>query len=221
VKSSKKPISLIFLEKHRLAFLLALIVLIKFAVLASVPYLGNWDERFHALVAKNMISFPFKPMLKINPLYVKDYKAWCCNHIWLHKQPLFLWQMALSMKLLGANLLALRLPSILMTTLNALLVYDIARIWLKDKTIAFFSFILTGFSSYILLVSNGVMPTDHNDIAFGFYICASFWAFLKYTASVNKLGWIIVTGIFAGCAVLNKYLIICTMANIYKVQFSD
>lgn len=58
------------------------------------PFLHDWDERFHAIVAKNMITYPFKPMLFVNPVLPYDYRAWCCNHIWVHKQPLFLWQMA-------------------------------------------------------------------------------------------------------------------------------
>jgi len=27
------------------------------------PFLNTWDEQFHALVAKNMMANPFKPML--------------------------------------------------------------------------------------------------------------------------------------------------------------
>src|SRR6185295_14523546 len=82
------------------------------------PFLHDWDEHFHALVAKNMIAHPFMPMLLANPVFPYNYKDWTSNHIWLHKQPLFLWQMALSMKLFGVNLFALRLPSALMGTIQ-------------------------------------------------------------------------------------------------------
>ncbi|MBP7399885.1 MAG: hypothetical protein KA954_09890, partial [Chitinophagales bacterium] len=65
------------------------------------PYLHDWDERFHALVAKNMMTHPFTPMLRANPVLPYDETSWTDGHIWLHKQPLFLWQMALSMKIFG------------------------------------------------------------------------------------------------------------------------
>ncbi len=38
--------------------------------------LHDWDERYHALVAKNMIEQPFKPMLYKNPVLPYDYKDW-------------------------------------------------------------------------------------------------------------------------------------------------
>jgi len=40
----------------------------------SDPYLHEWDERYHALVAKNMIDDPFKPTLYKNPVLPFDYK---------------------------------------------------------------------------------------------------------------------------------------------------
>ena len=89
-------------------------------------YLHDWDERFHALVAKNMMEYPFQPMLRVNPVLDYDYTAWCCNHIWLHKQPFFLWQMALSMKIFGVNTFALRLPSAIM---GALLIFPTFQNW--------------------------------------------------------------------------------------------
>ena len=51
------------------------------------PYLHAWDERYHALVAKNLMDDPLLPLLRAEPLVPYDNKAWCCNHIWVHKQP--------------------------------------------------------------------------------------------------------------------------------------
>ena len=31
------------------------------------PFLHSWDEHFHALVGKNLLSNPLKPMLLTNP----------------------------------------------------------------------------------------------------------------------------------------------------------
>lgn len=51
------------------------------------PFIHLWDEQFHALVAYNMISDPFNPMLYKNPLLPYGCRNWTSNYIWLHKQP--------------------------------------------------------------------------------------------------------------------------------------
>jgi 4-amino-4-deoxy-L-arabinose transferase len=170
------------------------------------PYLHEWDERFHALVAKNMISFPFKPMLFQNPYFPYDYKDWSYNHIWLHKQPLFLWQMALSMKLFGVNVMALRFPSVIMGTTIVWLVYDISRKWINNDKIAFVAAYFSCFSYYSLELISGRMSTDHNDVAFLFYVTCSFWAFTRFIFSDMKIKWALLIGVFVGMAVLNKWL---------------
>jgi 4-amino-4-deoxy-L-arabinose transferase-like glycosyltransferase len=109
---------------------------IRYFMIGLDPFLNDWDERFHALVAKNMMQHPFKPMLREFPIMDYGLHDWCCNHIWLHKQPLFLWQMALSMSIFGVNEVAMRLPSALM---GALLVFPIFRIGklLFDEEVGF------------------------------------------------------------------------------------
>src|SRR5690606_2197726 len=54
------------------------------------PFLNLWDEQQHALVAKHMADRPFYPTLYDRPLIGYDYKMWIANHVWIHKQPLFL-----------------------------------------------------------------------------------------------------------------------------------
>jgi 4-amino-4-deoxy-L-arabinose transferase len=66
-------------------------------------FLHDWDEQYHALVAKNMMSDLFNPVLYRNELLAGDSGDWFLTHIWLHKQPLFLWQMALSQKIFGIS----------------------------------------------------------------------------------------------------------------------
>jgi len=81
------------------------------------PFLHEWDERYHALVAKNMLDHPFKPVLRADPVLPYDHRQWWDIHVWLHKQPLFLWQIAASFAVLGIHEWTLRLPMVLMTTL--------------------------------------------------------------------------------------------------------
>src|ERR1044072_8462509 len=61
-------------------------------------FLHEWDERYHALVAKNMLKHFFIPTLYDRPLLPADYHNWTLAHVWLHKQPLSLWLMTGSIK---------------------------------------------------------------------------------------------------------------------------
>ena len=101
------------------------------------PFLADWDERYYALVARNMMDDPFHPMLKTEILFPYDIKAWCCNHIWLHKQPLYMWQMALSMKIFGVSEFTMRYPSILMGALMVPMLYRITLLYTKNAWLAF------------------------------------------------------------------------------------
>ena len=102
-------------SNYRLCVLILVVLGITLRVFAgSDLFLHDWDERYHALVAKNMMDDPFTPMLYQNPILGYDIENWCGNHIWLHKQPLPLWMMSASMSVFGINEIALRLPSILL-----------------------------------------------------------------------------------------------------------
>jgi 4-amino-4-deoxy-L-arabinose transferase-like glycosyltransferase len=181
--------------------------LVRLYLVAIDPYLYDWDERFHALVAKNLIDNPLKPMLRVNPVLGYDAADWCCNHIWLHKQPLFLWQMALSMKVFGVNLIALRLPSIVMGTLGVYFVHDISRRWMQDKTAAFIAALIAAFSYFQIEHTTGRLSVDHNDVAFIFYMGAALWAYTRFFLGGKAWRWAVLTGVFVGCAILVKWLI--------------
>lgn len=169
------------------------------------PMLHEWDEKYHALVAKNMILNPFKPMLYTHQSFPTDIYNWTNNHIWLHKQPLFLWQMAASMKLLGVSEFAMRAPSVIMGTLMPLFLYRMAKLLFASRLAGCFAALLMATNNYSLNLISGREGMDHNDIAFCFYVTASFWAYSEFL-NEKTLKWVIITGIFAGCAVLNKWL---------------
>ncbi len=171
----------------------------------SDAFLHMWDEQIHAVVAKNMVSNPFKPMLVTDPVLPYNYKGWLNNHVWLHKQPLFLWQIALSFKLFGTSVFSLRLPSILMTTLLVFPVFRIGKIISGTQTGIYAALLVTG-SNFIYQLSSGRLATDHNDIAFLFYVTLSIWAFFEKEKSGNR-AWIIFIGLFSGAAILNKWLV--------------
>ncbi len=195
-------------DKKELGLLLLLTsaFLLRILMISVDPYVHEWDERYHALVAKNMIHFPFRPMLFVHPVFNYDIKDWSYNHIWLHKQPLFLWQMAFSMKIFGVNTIGLRIPSAIMGTVMVWLVYDTGLQWIRNNKIAFLAAFQTAFAYKILELTSGLESLDHNDLTFTFYVTCSFWAFGRYINSNFHLKWSILIGFFAGMAVLNKWL---------------
>jgi len=118
---------------------------------------------------------------------------------------LFLWQMALSMKIFGVNEIALRLPSAIMSLITVYFVFSVAK-RLLNKYIAFFACIFLIFSSFVLDLLSGYHHTDHNDIAFIFYVTASFWAWVNYATNNRKNLNLVLIAIFSAAAVLTKWL---------------
>lgn len=197
----------LFLNKRKIIVYLLLFssaLLVRIHYIQQDPYLHDWDERYHALVAKNFISNPSVPILRSNPVLPYDYQAWWENHIWVHKQPLFLWQMALSMKIFGINEVALRLPSAILCSFLCLIILRIG--YLMDKPIAGLSgALLFCFSMFSIELTTGAMGMDHNDISMVFYVSCSIWALFEYYNSKNHI-WLIFVGIFSGFAILVKWL---------------
>lgn len=193
-------------KKEAFYLLLLSAFLIRLLMISLDPFLQNWDERFHALVAKNMMEYPFKPMLIANPVFPYNYQEWWNSHIWVHKQPLFLWQMAASMKLFGVGTIALRLPMAIMGTAAVWMIREIAERWTKNEEVAFISALLVAVSWYSLEMTSGFLSLDHNDFTFFFYITAGIWAWSRYLDSPQPIKWAIWTGVFVGGAVLVKWL---------------
>lgn len=197
-------------ERNAHAWILGLLFvaafLVRFLFARADPFLHSWDERFHALVARNLVHDPFTPMLIANPVAAFDFRDWTGCHVWLHKQPLFLWQMALSLKVFGASELALRLPSVLLGALMVPMLFRFAFLLTADTAVSMLAALLLCFSSFHLSLVAGIRGMDHNDVAFGFYVLASLWAWAESRRNAGW-GWAALAGAFAGCAVLNKWLL--------------
>jgi len=167
-------------------------------------YLHEWDERYHALVAKNLMTNPLKPMLYANPVLPYDYRDWSANHVWLHKQPFPMWCMALSMKLFGVNEIALRLPSIALSTLSVLGTFLIGKHLFGAKTGAVAAF-LHAIHGLSIELTGGRAATDHVDVFFqGLVVFAV--VFALYHAKTKNTGWLVLMAIFCGLAILTKWL---------------
>jgi 4-amino-4-deoxy-L-arabinose transferase len=193
-------------EHHWAIIIFVIAVLLRLYAAHMDSFLHEWDERFHALVARNMMENPFHPLLIKIPFESGNSHDWSSAQLWLHKQPLFMWQMAASMKLFGVSEFAIRLPSAMMGALMILLLYRITLILTNNKLVSSIAALLLCFSNYQLQLISGIEGMDHNDIAFEFYMLASCWAYAEYCIS-KKWYWVIIIGLLSGCAIFNKWLI--------------
>ncbi|HNW76809.1 MAG TPA: glycosyltransferase family 39 protein [Bacteroidales bacterium] len=167
-------------------------------------FLHPWDERYHALVAKNLIQHPFLPTLYDNPVLPYDYKNWTANYIWVHKQPLPLWTMASSMCLFGVNEMAVRLPSIILTTIGIWLSFFIGSYFFNKKA-GYLTAFLFSINGLIIELSAGRVATDHIDIFFLFFIELAI-VFSIMFAQRQKTVFNVLAGVCIGAAILSKWL---------------
>lgn len=184
------------------------------------PYLHPWDERFHALVAKNMIAHPLVPTLYENPVLPFDYKEWVGNHIWLHKQPVPLWGMSASIKLFGTNAFAVRLPSILLSGLGVVLAFVLGK-KLFNVRVAYFTAFFFAIHGLVSELVSGRMPTDHIDVYFTVFILLAVVCALLF-AETRSVWWNIACGVAIGLAVLTKWLpalIVLPVWLLFVVQY--
>ncbi len=194
-------------SKSRLFFFTLFASALSLALLFSgfTDFLNPWDEQFHALVAKNTGLNLFHPQLYPEGILPNWDMDWANSTTWLHKQPLFTWFMAISVKIFGNSLFAVRFPSMLLFSFLTICVYDIGRIVFNRRS-GLFSALLVLHSAYLLLLTGGIQGMDHNDLCFVAFISFSAWAFMRFLRE-EKRKWLIWIGVFAGCAVLTKWLV--------------
>jgi 4-amino-4-deoxy-L-arabinose transferase-like glycosyltransferase len=197
-----------FNKKQNLQFVLLLIgsFCIFLAYIFLDPFLNVWDERFHALVAKNLMSNPLTPSLYPEICLTSvGHNHWVNDYIWLHKQPLFLWQIALSYKIFGVNEYALRIPSLLMSTALVYIFYATGKLLQSHKLGYFMALLLT--SNYCLgSLMSGNTGMEHNDVAFMFYISLSIFLVAKNCLNEERRNAVLI-GFVIGLAVLTKWLV--------------
>lgn len=202
-------LSLIFQLRNKQALSIVLLALsavgiFSFAALLD-PFLNIWDERFHALVAKNLINHPLMPTLYDDPVVNTLYDRWDRYHIWLHKQPLFLWQIALSFAIFGESEFVLRLPNIVLGTVFVIITYRSGKL-LANPQVGYIAAAFSMSTLYIIELISGRQELDHNDFTFLVYISLSIWSFIEYYYSKEKK-WIFLIGLFSGMAILCKWLV--------------
>jgi 4-amino-4-deoxy-L-arabinose transferase len=195
--SENKNISILFLLLGTLIF--------KTFVITADEFINLWDEQYHALVAKNLSKDFFFPKLFPETILPYDYTSWTSNYIWVHKQPFFLMQMAVFIKLFGPTAFAIRFPSVLCFTLATFSIYKIGENTFT-KRIGFIGALLFSMNYFFNEIIVGYLPTDHNDIVFMCYITASVWTFTEHLKNKASFKWIFLTALFSSFAVLTKWL---------------
>ena len=192
-------------DNYRVAVILLILCgLILRIYSASDFYLHDWDERYHALVAKNFLKHFFVPTLYDQPLLNYNYQYWNTNHIWLHKQPLPLWSIAISLWVFGVNEIAVRIPSILLTTAGIGLTYSIAK-YLFNKNIAYLAAFFYCINGLIVEMTGGRVATDHIDIFFLFFVELAVYFTIQYV-NKQKIIFNVLVGLSIGAAILSKWL---------------
>lgn len=172
--------------------------------LASDPYLHKWDERFHALVAKNLMDHPLKPTLYDNPILPYEISNWIGNHVWLTKPTFPLWCMAGSMKVFGVSEYSLRLPSLIVALLGVFLTYYIGKELFEEKTalIAAFLHAIHGLSSEL---STGLVSSDHVETFLLISTQAGILFAILYTKYASTK-YLVGIGICTGLAFFSKWI---------------
>jgi 4-amino-4-deoxy-L-arabinose transferase len=168
------------------------------------PFLNTWDEMFHAIVARNMMVHPFTPMLYTETA-MPITTHWPHQHIWLHKPPFFLWQMALSMKVFGVAPWTIRIPSAIWTAALVPATWRVGGL-LHDKRTGFAAAVLVAFSFLLQQLTTGALCTEQNDAIFIATVGFSLWALLEYWHD-GSWKWAVAVGVFSATAILTKWYV--------------
>jgi 4-amino-4-deoxy-L-arabinose transferase-like glycosyltransferase len=171
---------------------------------SSDQYLHEWDERCHALVAKNMIQHPLKPTLYENPVEPYDHKNWIGNHIWLMKPPIPLWGMAISMHTFGISEYSVRIPGILYALGAIILTFLIAR-KLFNTPVALIASFLHGIHGMLTDLSSGRLSSDGVESCFLFFVELGIYTVLMKNRGEYRQVNYLLTGFVTGLAILCKW----------------
>jgi 4-amino-4-deoxy-L-arabinose transferase len=179
------------------------------ANLAAHRWLAEWDERYHAVVARNLLDHPLLPTLVEYPLADEPPGRWRHGHVWLHKPPLALWLMSASLALFGENELALRVPSVVLGTVAVALTYLLALRLVASAGAAWLAAAFHAWHARSALLSGGLRATDHVDALMAFWVeLAALLGILAADALAERRrsGWPLTAaaGLALGAALLTK-----------------
>jgi len=186
--------------------------------LISDNHLHTWDEQYHALVAKNLSDHPLTPTLIDNPILPYDYKNWVGNHIWLEKGPVPLHAIALSLKIFGTTPWAVRIPSLLLSILGIIVMFQLGRL-LFNKNVGLIAAFLFAIHGMLIEAAVGRVSSDHVEFFFIFFILLSVYLTVWILKNQKKYAWFILVGLATCMAVLSKWFPALIIAPIILAGF--
>lgn len=164
-----------------------------------------WDESVHAVVAKHLVFHPLRPTLYDHPVLSAPADDWTLTEVWLHKPPLALWLMAASLSVFGIDALALRLPSLLLSTAGVMVTFLIGR-RLYDVRVGLLAAALQAVNGLLVALSSGRRVADHVDTVLVAFVQIGLLAALsaRDDRKAAHAAWI--TGVALGLGLLAKSL---------------
>jgi 4-amino-4-deoxy-L-arabinose transferase-like glycosyltransferase len=164
--------------------------------------LHPWDERYHALVAKNSIAEPLAPQLYPDKSLPYDNSNWTKTSTWLHKPPLTTWVMAGSIRLFGTTSLVVRVPSILFGCISAYLCFLIGSSLISTR-VGLWSGALFSLNGHLIELASGRTATDHVDALLVALVLLGAFAAVQM-ARTTSMRWAILCGLSMGLGFLTK-----------------
>jgi hypothetical protein len=163
----------------------------------------QWDESFHAVVAEHVALHPLVPTLyEVAALTSPTSHDWGNTHVWLHIPIFGFWGAALSLKLFGDSLFALRLPGVLYIGLGMSVVFSLGR-KLYGPGAGLVSAAFLGFAPYVVFESQGYVFGDLTDMPLLLFTPLAMLCLLMAYRS-GRWRWLIFAGIAAGICYLTK-----------------
>jgi 4-amino-4-deoxy-L-arabinose transferase-like glycosyltransferase len=182
----KELMNFFFVNNKVLPLILGIISFVLVFWQLGANHLVPWDEAIYAKIAKNM---------SVSGEYIVQ--TWKTDP-WYEKPPIFMWLMAISMKIFGVSSFAARLPSAFFGFLNVIFVYYFARKYF-NKTVGFISgFALLTFVWWLYYARAAML-----DVTTTFFISSAL--FIYFTAKQNSsvIRWALV-GVMVGLAAMTK-----------------
>lgn len=165
--------------------------------------LAPWDERYHAVVASHMIKEPLKPTLYRDPVMPYDIRAWTGNHVWLHKPPLTMGLMALSLKTFGHHEMAVRVPSAVLCSFEPVMIALLTSSFLGPAA-GWFAGFLNAINGYLIELASGRVATDHTDALMTFWVLLAVFCGI-WAQRTRPIAGGILAGLAMGASILTKW----------------
>jgi len=186
--------------------LLALILAVGFGLrwrAADHPYISQWDEAYHALVAKNIAASPPVPVLYAEKVLPADDREWTMAGVWLHKPPLPLWLMSAGIAAFGEAESSFRIPAVVLDTLAIALIYLLAlELFGRASALAGLgAAALYALNPLMIRLVSGRIPDDTPHVVNAFFITLTVYLF-AVAARKNSRAHAAVAGLSLGLGTL-------------------